>query len=127
MAATINFLVSNRISPNELVALRVASKTHVKETHTPLKARNSAKNTGLKSCSTKLPEESYRSLQGRRYSHLLKMSKLSEQPSISRSMLRMKTIPKPVAHDKELANIEANMNVILDLDKPEITKDKSSS
>lgn len=30
------------------------------------------------------------------------------------------------AHDKELANIEANMNVILDRDKPEITKDKSS-
>lgn len=29
------------------------------------------------------------------------------------------------AHDKELANIEANMNVILDRDKPEITKDKS--
>lgn len=28
--------------------------------------------------------------------------------------------------DKELANIEANMNVILDRDKPEITKDKSS-
>ena len=28
------------------------------------------------------------------------------------------------AHDKELANIEANMNVILDRDKPEITKDK---
>lgn len=30
------------------------------------------------------------------------------------------------AHDKELANIEANMNVILDRDKSEITKDKSS-
>lgn len=30
------------------------------------------------------------------------------------------------AHNKELANIEANMNVILDRDKPKITKDKSS-
>ena len=30
------------------------------------------------------------------------------------------------AHNKELANIEANMNVILDRDKPKITKEKSS-
>lgn len=37
MAATTNFLVSNRISPDELEALRASSKAYVKETHTALK------------------------------------------------------------------------------------------
>lgn len=160
MAATTNFLVSNGISPDELEALRTASKVHVKETHTALKETEAklhkvdkmykSRLTLLKnknvykqflespnrkkfreehSAEIMLYEAARKELQeltGQKKSPSLKDIKAERTALYQQKHAQYEAYSEARAHDKELANIEANMNVILDRDKPEITKDKSS-
>ena len=160
MAATSDFLLSNGISPDELEALRSASKAHVKETHTVLKETEAklhkvdkmykARLTLLKnkdvykqfldspnrkkfreehSAEIMLYEAARRELQeltGQKKFASLKDIKSERTALYQQKHAQYEAYSEARAHDKELANIEANMNVILDRDKPEITKDKSS-
>lgn len=160
MAATSNFLLSNGISPDELEAIRAASKAHVKETHTALKETEAklhkvdkmykARLTLLKnkdvykqfldfpnrkkfreehSAEILLYEAARRELQeltGQKKFPSLKDIKTERTALYQQKHAQYEAYSEARAHDKELANIEANMNVILDRDKPEITKDKSS-
>lgn len=160
MAATSNFLLSNGISPDELEAIRAASKAHVKETHTALKETEAklhkvdkmykARLTLLKnkdvykqfldspnrkkfreehSAEILLYEAARRELQeltGQKKFPSLKDIKTERTALYQQRHAQYEAYSEARAHDKELANIETNMNVILDRDKPEITKDKSS-
>lgn len=132
MAATTNYLVSNGISPDELEALRVASKAHVKKTYTALKETEAklhkidkmyqARLTLLKN---KNVYKQFLESPNRKKFPSLKDIKAERTSLYQQKHAQYETYSEARAHDKELANIEANMNVILDRDKPEITKDKS--
>lgn len=160
MPATTNHLISNGISPDELEALRVASKAHVTETHTALKetetklhkidkmyktwftllknkdvynqflnSPNRKKFRENHSAEILLYEATRRELQeltGQKKFPSLKDIKAERTALYQQKHAQYEAYSEARTHDKELSNIEANINVILDRDKPEITKDKSS-
>ena len=133
MATTSNFLLSNRISPDELEAIRASSKAHVKETHTALKETEDKLHKVDKMYKARLTllknKDVYKQFldsPNRKKSPSLKDIKTERTTLYQQKHAQYEVYSEARAHDKELANIEANMNVILNRDKPEITKDNSS-